>query len=87
MEDVEYKTRGRTVIVSDSRFLALAPKTTRAGDRIFIIYGLEVPLILRPQGDGTHTVVGVGYVHSVMYGEALSGLENGTFRNESVVLR
>ena len=80
-------THGRTVILSTNRLLGLAPLATRAGDHIFILYGLNTPIILRPREDGAYTVVGVAYIHSVMDGEALSGLEDGTFHDERLALR
>jgi len=80
-------TRGRTVILSRNRFLGLAPTTTRVGDRIFILYGLAIPMILRPREDGAYTVIGVAYIHGIMHGEALSGIVNRTFHDERLALQ
>lgn len=80
-------TRGRTVILSRNRFLGLAPTTTRVGDRIFILYGLAFPMILRPREDGAYTVIGVAYIHGIMHGEALSGVVNRTFHDERLALQ
>lgn len=80
-------TKERTVILTRNRFLGLAPTTTRVGDRIFILYGLAIPIILRPREDGAYTVIGVAYIHGIMHGEALSGVVNRTFHDERLALQ
>lgn len=48
------------------------PKAAAVGDVIYILHGSEVPIVLRPSGDGSFTVIGECYVHGLMHGEALS---------------
>jgi hypothetical protein len=38
----------------------------------FVIYGREVPYVLRPHAPGVHTLVGERYVDGIMHREALS---------------
>jgi hypothetical protein len=45
------------------------------GDKIAIVSGLEMPLLLRPTGDGYRLITHV-YVHGIMYGEIWSEIEN-----------
>lgn len=53
-----------------------APDQARPGDRLCVLNGLAVSLILRPIGSGSFEVVGDAYVHGVMDGEVLDmGLE------------
>jgi hypothetical protein len=53
-----------------------APDQARPGDRLCVLNGLAVPLILRPIESGSFEVVGDAYVHGVMDGEVLDmGLE------------
>jgi len=43
----------------------------RAGDEICVLYGGEYPFVLRPDGNGCHTIVGDSYTHGLMEGEAM----------------
>jgi len=49
------------------------PEGAETGDLICILYGGEVPYVLRPQRNGYNVVVGECYVDGIMYGEACSG--------------
>ena len=52
--------------------LALIPDAARSGDIVAIMFGCDVPLVLRPNADGTmHRIVGECYVDGVMDGEAV----------------
>jgi hypothetical protein len=53
--------------------LACVPEGAETGDLICILYGGEVPYVLRPQHNGYNVVVGECYVDGIMYGEACSG--------------
>ncbi|KAL5329566.1 hypothetical protein ACEPPN_003080 [Leptodophora sp. 'Broadleaf-Isolate-01'] len=52
--------------------LACVPKGSRVGDVICILFGGEVPYVLRPAGGEFYTVVGECYVDEIMHGESLS---------------
>jgi len=61
----------------------LGPETTRPGDKLCVILECELPLILRCRSDKTWSVIGEGYAHGMMDGEALLGvLPNGVRRVE-----
>jgi hypothetical protein len=81
------QTIGRKLILSENRYLGLAPKLSKPGDHIFILFGLSEPAILRPQADSSYAFVGTAYVHGVMEGEALQDLEKGVFIRERVIIR
>lgn len=51
---------------------AWIPILSEVGDKICIFQGATVPFVLRPQGDGTHALVGECWVQGLMKGEALS---------------
>lgn len=40
------------------------------GDAVALIAGCEIPYLLRPLGNGQHSLVGDCYVHGIMYGQA-----------------
>jgi hypothetical protein len=52
--------------------LACVPLGSRRGDIICILFGGEVPYVLRPIGDGYFAIVGECYVDDIMHGEGLS---------------
>ncbi|KAI7083247.1 hypothetical protein KC356_g7716 [Hortaea werneckii] len=65
-------TRGRVMFVTSTGFLGLAPHGTREGDVVFVVRGIDVPLVLRANGDDTsYELIGECYVQGVMEGEAL----------------
>ena len=66
-----WSSRRRFSVTSNGR-LACVPKGSRKGDAICILFGGEVPYVLRPTGDGFYTVVGECYVDNIMHGESLS---------------
>lgn len=52
--------------------LGFVPKEAREGDVICVLYGGEVPYVLRPWKSGYFLVVGECYVDGIMHGEGLS---------------
>jgi hypothetical protein len=50
--------------------LALVPGFARRGDQVALCRGGKAPLIVREHGEGEWEVVGCGYVHGIMEGEA-----------------
>ncbi|KAK0124626.1 hypothetical protein ONS95_009573 [Cadophora gregata] len=69
---------GRRLVRTEEGYLVLVPGGTEVGDRVFLVRGGRVPVVLRErgeegeegEGDGRWEVVGEGYVHGVMLGEA-----------------
>lgn len=61
------------MMVTSTGFVGLAPHGTREGDVVFVVRGIDVPLVLRANGDdeASYELVGEGYVQGVMEGEAL----------------
>ncbi|KAF2719218.1 HET-domain-containing protein [Polychaeton citri CBS 116435] len=64
-------TRGRVLFVSGSGFVGLAPHGTLEGDLIFVVVGIDVPLVLRPFEEA-YELIGEVYVQGIMDGEALA---------------
>ena len=61
---------GRRMIRTQDGYLALVPGDTEVGDRVFLLKGGRVPVVLRRREEGRWEVVGEAYVHGVMKGEA-----------------
>jgi len=66
-----------TFCVTKRGYVAIVPGDARVGDEVCIFSGGAVPFVLRRDGDGggkgevACRLVGEGYVHGFMYGEAL----------------
>lgn len=50
--------------------VGIGPDNIKNGDLVSIVFGAEIPLILRPFGK-FHKLVGAAYVHGVMKGEVV----------------
>ncbi|KAK3714255.1 hypothetical protein LTR37_007841 [Vermiconidia calcicola] len=64
-------SRNRMPFVSASGRIGLGPTEIEPGDKIFIILGHKVPIILRDAGNGELRIVGDAYVYGLMDGEAM----------------
>jgi hypothetical protein len=52
--------------------MGLVPANTRSGDRIYVIFGADVPYVVRKtETDGNFTLIGECYVVGLMHGEAM----------------
>ena len=71
-ESIDRWSSRRRFSVTGGGRLACVPKGSMVGDVICILFGGEVPYVLRPTGDGFHAVVGECYVDDIMHGESLS---------------
>lgn len=63
----------RFVTTKDHQLCGMAPSNVREDDAVYIFSGADVPFITRPSKErpGTHRLVGQGYFHGIMDGEAL----------------
>ena len=64
---------GRSFFTTDGGYIGLAPIDTKPGDQVCILLGCQLPLVLRPCGDGYHKVVGECYIDGFMDGAACLG--------------
>ncbi|KAH6872212.1 hypothetical protein BKA58DRAFT_381567, partial [Alternaria rosae] len=59
------------LFTTTSGYTGSAMRELQRGDVVCILFGCALPLILRPQPDGTHVIVDAGYVNGIMGGEFL----------------
>jgi hypothetical protein len=60
--------------------IGTGPDGLRVGDIVCVLYGGDVPFILRLDGQGQYALIGECYVGGIMHGEALDmGLEEREF--------
>jgi hypothetical protein len=81
------ESMARRLITTNKGHIGMAPCRVRKGDRICVLFGCSIPMILRQRGDGSsYEVIGECYLHGFMNGEALEGLDNGRFTVEAFQL-
>jgi hypothetical protein len=73
MELLRRNLSERCIVQTTYNRIALAPFHTQEGDVLAIVLGLPNPIVLRPELDGTHSIVGVSCVYGLNWGEALVG--------------
>ncbi|KAI0380331.1 heterokaryon incompatibility protein-domain-containing protein [Hypomontagnella monticulosa] len=66
---VRRKCHNRSLLFTEKGYLGLGPDC-QAGDLVCLIFGSEVPFILRP-ANGYYQLVGDAYVHGIMEGEGM----------------
>ena len=64
-------TGGRKLFISESGHMGLCPESTEPADVICIIFGADVPFVLRPLQNGHFLIVGECYVDGFMDGQAI----------------
>jgi hypothetical protein len=77
---------GRRLFFTYSGYLGLGPDAMRGGDRLVVLYGGEMPYILRPEGT-RFRFVGECYVYDLMKGQAVKKMEKGFLKERFFDLR
>ena len=66
---------------------ALCPETTQVGDRVALLFGAQVPFVIRPLWNGNFSLVGECYRDGVMYGELMPEIANSKHPVLEITLR
>ena len=72
----------RALFVTKNGRVCLGPRHIAKGDLCCIVYGCQVPVVLRPAGNGRYEFVGDACVEGVMRGEAMELLADGKVTEE-----
>ncbi|KAI4657410.1 uncharacterized protein J4E79_007483 [Alternaria viburni] len=59
------------LFTTTSGYVASAGMKAQSGDVVCILFGSLLPLVLRPQNDGTYIIIDAAYVEGIMEGEFL----------------
>ena len=61
--------------ITDNGYIGMAPALSQVGDTVALIFGLDIPYVLRADTAGKpslrYQLVGDSYIHGIMDGEAL----------------
>ncbi|GKZ91882.1 hypothetical protein AnigIFM59636_004562 [Aspergillus niger] len=63
----------------------ICPRNTSIKDKVCILFGCSVPVILRPLGKDTYELVGEAYVHGVMNGEVVKNMEEEVLKRSTKI--
>lgn len=63
--------------VSSTGSFVMAPRSVCVGDVVCVLFGCDMPVLLRRQSENRYVFVGACYADGVMYGEAITDLESG----------
>jgi hypothetical protein len=58
-------------ITKDQKCADFIEKTSKRGDKVCVLTNSGMPFIIRSGGDGNYELIGAGYIHGVMDGEAV----------------
>lgn len=68
----------RCFFITESGLMGLGPRVTAVGDDVCLLFGAQVPFVLRPlQAQQQYRLCGESYVNGIMDGEALSRVYRG----------
>lgn len=96
MNDIEKYALGRRFFVTSKGYFGLAPKEAEAGDKIAILFGSNVPFVLRQsQRPGSRTlggktsswkIIGDTYVQDIMCGEVMEEISAGNLLTSTLYI-
>ncbi|KAK3385762.1 heterokaryon incompatibility protein-domain-containing protein [Podospora didyma] len=66
--------RSRRFASTGMGLAGFVPMRAQEGDHVAVLYGSNVPCVLRPTGDGKYSLVGECYMHGLMWGAGALGL-------------
>jgi hypothetical protein len=73
---------GRSFFTMEGGYMGLGPNTLEEKDIVVLLYGGDVPYVLRPREAGGYVLVGEAYVHGVMLGEVVPKIDAGEYEEK-----
>jgi len=76
----------RKICVGNRGYCGLVPDSAQVGDIVCVLFGCDVPVVLRELETNKFSFVGESYIHGIMHGEAVECLEQGGVTSTELVL-
>jgi hypothetical protein len=73
--------RNRRLVITEKGYLGLGVNSCMRGDLVCVLFGCSTPVFLR-RVEEHYVFLGEAYLHGIMDGEAIGGLEKGELREE-----
>jgi len=77
----------RRMFITSRGFIGMSSISLCKGDEVFVLFGSDVPHVLRNDREGNHLLVGEAYVHGLMHGEVITQWRDGLLNETLVTLR
>ena len=81
LEKIMLATMHKRLLFTHEGYIGMAPYDTMKGDKVCLLFGCRVPVVLRERTDGGFELIGEVYVHGIMKGEALTAKNHGKLRD------
>ncbi|KIJ18117.1 hypothetical protein PAXINDRAFT_167394, partial [Paxillus involutus ATCC 200175] len=62
---------GRKFIFTNRGYMGLGPGAAQLGDRVVVLFGADVPMVVRRREDGRYAVIGECYMYGIMAGQVV----------------
>lgn len=77
----------RSLVTMDTGHVGFAPTNVQRNDKVFVLIGCSIPVILRPDETGDYyKVVAECYMDGFMTGEAFEALDTGEYQLQTITL-
>jgi hypothetical protein len=83
--DANTSVGGRCLFVTPRGYIGVGPPKVQKGDKICVLLGCDIPLIIRPVGD-YYIVVGDCFVYGIMKGEVMKDIKESKLNLETFTL-
>jgi hypothetical protein len=70
--------------VSSTGSFVMAPISVRSGDMVCVLFGCDMPVVLRKKAENSYIFVGECYAHGIMDGEAIKHLSDGKYTPKTI---
>ena len=75
--------RNRNFFITKDCYVGLAPPGTMKSDLLCVIFGCELPLVIRQQGQ-QYSLVGPCYAYEMMHGEVMKDVQSGKYHPQTM---
>jgi hypothetical protein len=72
-----WHTSYRCTFFTETGELGLGPLAAREGDSVVVLWGAQVPFVVRERDGGSFILLGECYIEELMDGQALGRLDRG----------
>ncbi len=79
-------TAKKSFFVTKSGYMGLGPGLIQNGDKVYVLFGCQHPLLLRKDGNN-YLLVGDAYIYGMMRGEMIAKLEAGKFTEQEFMIK
>ncbi len=72
LSTLQVVTSCKRLLTTEGGYIGMAPNAARKGDKVCLLLGCRVPVLLRERDQGRYELIGDVYVHGIMNGETLN---------------